>query len=223
MIIGVLMIPIKPMDHLPIVQFLAGHYKRSGYFDYYKAHILSTLEEGSPEYEAAIKEVIDEMRAQVPEEDNLQKIQKRFVERNCLPNENTNYGIMFVCACCGMKVTETGTVYLVDTLVSLLSVPANKQFLRHMNKSIRVPLDNEEKSFGTVTLKDGFNLYYSNQKRVWVYLHPQFVDVDSKSGEATCKICESCSGYILKKQVPPLSCANVNFGNLNCTSETRNF
>ena len=76
---------------------ILGHYKRSGYFDCYKAHLLSTLEEGSPEYKAAIKEVIDEMRAQVPEEDNLQKIQKRFVERNCLPDENSDYGIMFAC------------------------------------------------------------------------------------------------------------------------------
>jgi hypothetical protein len=151
---------------------ILGHYKRSGYFDYYKAHVLSTLEEGSPEYKAAIKEVIDEMRAQVPEEDNLQKIQKRFVERNCLPNENTEYGTMFACACCGMKLTERERVYAVDDLVSLLSVPGDKPFLKDMNKSIRVPLDNEEKSFGTVALKDVFNLYYSNQKQVWVYLYP---------------------------------------------------
>jgi hypothetical protein len=193
-----------------------AHYKRSGYFDYYMAHFLSTLKEGTPEYKAAIKEVIDEMRAQVPNEDNLQKIQKRFVERNCLPNENTEYGTMFACACSGMKVTEREKVHAVDNLVALLSVPASKPFLKDMNKSIRVPLGNEEKSFGTVALKDVFNLYYSNQKQVWVYLHPQFVDVDSKNGGETCKICESCSGYILKNQVPPFSRARVNFGNLNC-------
>jgi hypothetical protein len=68
----------------------------------------------------AIMEVMEEIGTQVPEDATLQKIQKRLIERNCLPNENTEYGTMFARACCGMKATERLRANTVDNLVSLL-------------------------------------------------------------------------------------------------------
>ena len=192
------------------------HYEKSGVYDFHALHQLENLKEGTIEYQQVIQKVTAELEAAVPTIQEQIEMQKDYLGGVKLPVPGeSDYGNIYVCACCGVKILKK---YHCMSLGDLrhLCVPANNVYLQRIEDTIQVPLDSDGSALGTVALKDVLGWHYSSSYSSFMYLHRDFVDTDD-NGTESCIVCDPCHRKLSKGKKPTyLPMAVTNFGNLRC-------
>jgi hypothetical protein len=213
------------------------YYLLNGCMDFHKANTLQELDgngEDKEKYDSTVKELVNELRGQIPSAATLEDMRKKYIDDTGIANKGNDnvvtYTNMCCCGCCGVKELDVNKEFKKVPLsaLDLLLVPQASPYRSILeNPWVKVPAD-DKGTMKELDLRLAMNWYDDVLSGKLYWLHPEFVqteqDTDSvANGEMTDTtiplgstwLCKSCFRSLCgpgTPSIPANSLAKVNFG-----------